>query len=148
MQNFTLAGFGNRVVAQIIDTLIVGVAMSVLIVPLFGLGGLTSTFDNDFAALLGGLAILPLLLIGFLGPIVYEVFMLSSPRRATIGKSLMKIQVRDEYGNGLTLGAAIGRTLIKYLTLNFCFLLWLWPLFNKEEQALHDLIVRDFVVRD
>jgi uncharacterized RDD family membrane protein YckC len=148
MRNFTLAGFGTRLVAQIIDTLIVGVAMSLLIVPFFGLGGLTRTFDNDFAALMGGLALLPLLLIGLLGPMVYEIFMLSSARCATLGKSLMKIQVRDEFGNGLTIGPAIGRTLVKYLTFNFCFLLWLWPLFNKEEQALHDLIVRDFVIRD
>jgi uncharacterized RDD family membrane protein YckC len=148
MQNFSLAGFGNRAVAQIIDSLIVGVAMSLIVIPLFGIGGLTSTFDNDFSALFAGLAILPAILIAMVGPVIYEVFMLSSPRRATFGKSIMRIQVRDEYGNGLTVGAAIGRTLIKYLTLNFCFLLWLWPLFNKEEQALHDLIVRDFVVAD
>ena len=95
-----------------------------------------------------GLAILPIILMAFVGPVIYEVFMLSSSRQATFGKVIMKIKVIDEQGQRLTLGAAIGRTLIKYLTVNFCFLLWLWPLFNKEEQALHDLIVRDLVIRD
>lgn len=148
MQNFTLAGFGARLVAQIIDGLIVGFVLSLIIIPIFGLGAFTSMAGNpDAAGILAGMAIFPMLLVGFLGPVIYEIFMLSSSRQATFGKILMKIKVVDEHGQKLTLGAAAGRTIIKYLTVNFCFLLWLWPLFNKEEQALHDLIVRDSVIR-
>lgn len=149
MQNFTLAGFGARLVAQIIDSLLVGFAMSIIIIPIFGVGAFTSMMGNQEATgILTSLAIFPILLVGFVGPVIYEVFMLSSSRKATFGKVLMKIQVVDEHGQKLTLGAATGRTIIKYLSVNFCFLLWLWPLFNKEEQALHDLIVRDFVIRE
>lgn len=149
MTNFTLAGFGARLVAQIIDSLIVGFAMSLIIIPIFGIGALTGAMgDSDRAGLIAGLAILPIILMAFVGPVIYEVLMLSSSRQATFGKVIMKIKVIDEQGQRLTLGAAVGRTLIKYLTVNFCFLLWLWPLFNKEEQALHDLIVRDLVIRD
>jgi len=149
MMNPTLAGFGARLVAQIIDSLIVGFGMSMIVIPIFGVGVFTSAMgDTDTAGILAGLAILPIILISLIGPVIYEVFMLSSSRQATFGKVIMKIKVIDEQGQRLTVGAAIGRTLIKYLTVNFCFLLWLWPLFNKEEQALHDLIVRDLVIRD
>lgn len=149
MHNFTLAGFGARLVAQVIDGLIVGFAMSLIIIPIFGIGAFTNmTEPSDTTSFLSAMAILPIMLAGFVGPIIYEVIMLSSSRQATFGKILMKIKVIDEQGQKLTMGAAIGRTLIKYLTVNFCFLLWLWPLFNKEEQALHDLIVRDLVIRE
>lgn len=149
MLNSTFAGFGNRLVAQIIDAIIVSFAMSIFIIPIFGVGIFTSAIgDSDAAGLFAGLAILPVLLIASIGPIVYEVFMISSSRQATFGKILMKIKVVDQQGQRLTVGAAIGRTLIKYLTVNFCFLLWLWPLFNDKEQALHDIIVNDLVVRE
>jgi uncharacterized RDD family membrane protein YckC len=149
MQNFPLAGFGARLVAQIIDSFIIGFAMSLIIIPIFGIGALTGAMgDSETAGLFAGLAILPLMLMGFVGPVIYEVLMLSSSRQATFGKIIMKIKVVDEQGQRITIGAAVGRTLIKYLTVNFCFLLWLWPLFNKEEQALHDLVVRDMVIRD
>ena len=149
MMNPTLAGFGARLVAQIIDSLIVGFGMSMIVIPIFGVGVFTSAMgDTDTAGILAGLAILPIILISLIGPVIYEVFMLSSSRQATFGKVIMKIKVIDEQGQRLPVGAAIGRTLIKYLTVNFCFLLWLWPLFNKEEQALHDLIVRDLVIRE
>lgn len=149
MNNFNLAGFGTRLVAQIIDGLIVGFAMSLIIIPIFGIGAFTNIAGNsDATDLLAGMAILPIMLVGFVGPIIYEVFMLSSSRQATFGKVLMKIKVIDEQGQRLSLGAAVGRTLIKYLTVNLCFLLWLWPLFNKEEQALHDLVIKDLVIRE
>jgi uncharacterized RDD family membrane protein YckC len=149
MQNSTLAGFGARLVAQIIDSLIVGFVMSIFIIPIFGIGALTGAMDDSGSAgLFAGLALLPIMLMAFVGPVIYEVFMLSSSRQATFGKVIMKIKVIDEHGQKLTIGAAAGRTLVKYLTVNFCFLLWLWPLFNKEEQALHDLVVRDLVIRD
>ena len=149
MINFTFAGVGNRLVAQIIDSIIVSFAMSIIVIPIFGVGVFTSAMgDSDAAGIFAGLAILPVLLIAFIGPVIYEVLMISSARQATFGKVLMKIKVIDEQGQRLTVGAAIGRTLIKYLSVNFCFLLWLWPLFNDKEQGLHDIIVKDLVIRD
>jgi len=149
MLNYTFAGFGNRLVAQIIDYIIVSFAVSLIAVPIFGISIFTNGMNGgESAGWFAGLAILPIILAAFIGPVIYEILMLSSPRRATVGKILMKIKVVDEHGAGLTVGSAIGRTLIKYLSFQFCFLLWLWPLFNDKEQALHDIIVKDFVIRD
>ena len=150
MLNFTFAGYGNRIVAQIIDALIVGFAVSIIAMPIFGISifsGVNMDDPSDISALFAGLAILPILLFAFVAPVVYEVLMISSARQATFGKMLMKIKVVDEAGLRLTLGAAIGRTLIKYVSSQLCILLWLWPLFNDKEQALHDLIVKDYVIR-
>ena len=150
MLNFTFAGYGNRIVAQIIDALIVGFAVSIIAMPIFGISifsGINMDDPSDISAMFAGLAILPILLFAFVAPVVYEVLMISSARQATLGKMLMKIKVVDEAGLRLTLGAAIGRTLIKYVSSQLCILLWLWPLFNDKEQALHDLVVKDYVIR-
>lgn len=150
MLNFTFAGYGNRIVAQIIDSLIVGFAVSIIAIPIFGISifsGVNMDDPSDISAMFAGLAILPLVLFAFVAPVVYEVLMISSAKQATFGKMLMKIKVVDEAGLRLTLGAAIGRTLIKYVSSQLCILLWLWPLFNDKEQALHDLIVKDYVIR-
>ncbi|TDE16769.1 RDD family protein [Dyadobacter psychrotolerans] len=152
MLNSTLAGFGNRFVAQIIDSLIVGFLMSVTIIPIFGIsiftgGGFSGLEPDEATGLIVAATLVPVFIIGFVGPIIYEIVMLNSSKQATLGKIIMKIRVEDETGQKLTLGAVIGRTLIKYLSFQFCFLLWLWPLFNDKEQALHDIVVKDFVVR-
>ena len=151
MQNFTFAGVGNRLVAQIIDGLILGFAISLIIVPIFGIGiftGSMNKFDEGAVAAMVGLALIPIILISIAAPILYEAFMLSSARQATLGKMVMKIKVVDEQGLRLSFGSALGRSLIKYVTSNLCILLWLWPLFNNTEQALHDLVVKGYVIRE
>jgi uncharacterized RDD family membrane protein YckC len=152
MNNFTFAGVGNRLVAQIIDGFILGFAISLIVIPIFGLGIFGGSFSNftDQSAVAAALmlGILPIILVGLASPIIYEAFMISSVRQATLGKMIMKIKVVDEKGQRLTFGAALGRSLIKYVTSNLCVLLWLWPLFNDTEQALHDLVVKDYVIKE
>jgi len=41
MLNSTFAGFGNRLVAQIIDSLIVGFAVSIIAMPIFGFSSIS-----------------------------------------------------------------------------------------------------------
>ena len=151
MENSSLAGFGNRLVAQIIDSLILGFVISALILPIFGISVFNSAMadaeDEAAIAVLVASLVVPLVLAGLVAPILYEAFMLSSSKQATVGKILMKIKVVDEQGQRLTFGAALGRSLIKYITSNVCILLWLWPLFNDKEQALHDIVVKDYVIK-
>lgn len=151
MQNFTFAGVGNRFVAQIIDGLILGFVISLIVIPIFGIGifsGSMKNFDEEAVAAMVGLALIPIILISIAAPILYEAFMLSSAKQATLGKMVMKIKVVDEQGLRLSFGSALGRSLIKYVTSNLCILLWLWPLFNNTEQALHDLVVKGYVIRE
>jgi uncharacterized RDD family membrane protein YckC len=157
MEKSQLAGFGNRLVAQIIDGIIVGIALMVILIPfggvaaMLGLGAsdLGNTDDAAAAAAAGifGAGLLTFIGLSIIVPFFYEAFMLSSSKQATLGKMLMKIKVVGQDGQALTFGQAFGRSLIKYITGNLCTLLWLWPLFNPEEQALHDLVGKSFVIR-
>lgn len=154
MDKSQLAGFGNRLVAQIIDAIILGIAISVVLVPFGGIAALLgsgnwSGSEEEVAAMAGiaGMSIVGLILLSLFVPFIYEAIMISSTRQATFGKILMKIKVVGENGERLSFGQALGRSLIKYISSNLCILLWLWPLFNPEEQSLHDLVVKSYVVK-
>ncbi len=157
MDKSQLAGFGNRLVAQIIDGIILGIAFSLLLIPFGGIAtliGLNSdsienSSDEAAAALIGlaGVSMVGLILFSLIAPFIYEALMISSAKQATVGKIVMKIKVVGPDGERLTFGQAVGRSLIKYISSNLCILLWLWPLFNPEEQALHDLVIKSYVVK-
>ncbi|WP_428656195.1 RDD family protein [Runella sp.] len=157
MDKSQLAGFGNRLVAQIIDGIILGIAFSLLMIPFGGMATLigmnadniSDSSDEAAAALIGlaGLSVLGIVLFSLIAPFIYEAFMISSAKQATVGKIIMKIKVVGPAGERLTFGQAVGRSLIKYISSHLCILLWLWPLFNPEEQALHDLVIKSYVVK-
>lgn len=154
MEKSQLAGFGNRLIAQIIDGIILGIAISILLIPFGGVAALLGTrnwsgSDEEVAAMAGiaGLGIVGIVLLCLFVPFIYEAIMISSTRQATFGKILMKIKVVGENGERLSFGQALGRSLIKYISSNLCILLWLWPLFNPKEQSLHDLVVKSYVVK-
>ncbi len=155
MEKSQLAGVGNRLVAQIIDGIILTIAFSIIIVPFGGFAallgmGADNLNDSEAAAAIAsfaGFSILGFVLFSLVAPLLYEAVMLSSSKQATLGKIIMKVKVVNETGDRLTFGQALGRSLIKYISVNVCFLLWLWPLFNPEEQSLHDLVIKGYVLR-
>jgi len=147
------ASFGDRLVAYIIDFVLLSFVMGIIIVPIFGIGMFTGEMfsedmENNPAA---GLALMGSMFstmgILIIIPLLYDALMVASPRQGTLGKNLMKIKVVDKNGGQLPLGASIGRVLIKVVSSSACILLWLWPLFNDKIQALHDLAVSSFVVK-
>ncbi|WP_298360231.1 RDD family protein [Runella sp.] len=150
MDKSQLAGFGNRLVAQIIDGIILSIAISVVLVPfiaaLLGTSNWNGSPEDVVAWGIVGM-IIGIALLSLFVPFIYEAIMISSARQATFGKILMKIKVVGENGERLSFGQALGRSLIKYITSHLCILLWLWPLFNPEEQSLHDLVVKSYVVK-
>ncbi len=147
------ASFGDRLVAYIIDFILLSFVMGIIIVPFMGIGMFTSDFysqdfeDNPAAAfaLMGSMFTSFGLLI--LIPLLYDALMTASSRQGTLGKNIMKIKVVDSNGQQLSLGTSVGRVLIKVVSSSVCLLLWLWPLFNDRIQALHDLAVNSFVVK-
>jgi uncharacterized RDD family membrane protein YckC len=148
------ASFGDRLVAYIIDFILLSFVMGIIIVPFFGIGLFTGEmfkegFEDNPAA---GLAYIGTMFstmgILFIIPLLYDALMVASPRQGTLGKNVMKIKVVDKNGGQLPLGASIGRVLIKVVSSSACILLWLWPLFNDKVQALHDLAVSSFVVKN
>ena len=154
MNNFRLAGFGKRFLAYIIDAIILGIAFSLILLPFggilaflgFGSGGNITDGEAAAMAVTGGISILGIILVGMVAPIIYDALMTASPRQGTLGKSIMKIKVVKENGEALSTNDAFIRALVKYVSGQFCFLLLMVCLFNKEEQNMHDMAAKTLVI--
>jgi uncharacterized RDD family membrane protein YckC len=136
------APFSRRLVAYLVDHLILGVITGPLLIPPLSFFP-RLIFDNS--------------LFGFLSFGFGSVFMVvswfyftlfeSSPRQATPGKMLMGIFVTDELGARLTIPMALVRTLTKIISGLFCFLGYIMALFTARSQALHDMLASSLVLR-
>jgi len=113
------AGFLIRLIAAIIDGIIVGIPLS-------------------FVTRAG--------LIRYLIPTAYAVFMLGK-YGATIGKMIFKIKVVKENGSSLTYSDALVRELSKILSAFIILLGYLWMLWDDKKQTWHDKIAKTEVVK-
>jgi len=145
-------GFWIRVVAAIIDAIIVRIPVHI-VGAIFGLGGLAAGGLG-----LGGLghgAALPLLIFGggvlalltIAGSWLYEAFMLSSPYQATLGKMIFGMKVTDLYGNRISFGRATGRHFAKWLSGMILCIGFIMVGFTERKQGLHDLLAGTLVRR-
>jgi len=142
------AGVGKRIVAHIVDGIIVGLGTIPGLILLFvGVGFVATTADSrgnipDGAAA-GAFSIMflayGLIGLGALAVGLYNVYLLGRDG-ATFGKKMMKIKVLDPQGQPLGFGKAFLRELVKGLLGNVCFILLLWPLWDNEKQGLQDKI--------
>ena len=154
-----LAPWGLRAVAYILDGIIVGVVTTLIIVLITGAAGGVGFLGGD-ATGYGGL------LVGFLFStlIATAVALLYSPiwmvrtNGQTLGKQLMGIRVIRPDGRPIEFLYALVREVVVKTFLfaglggSITFgLLWLldclWPLWDDENRALHDMIVNSRVVR-
>src|SRR5262245_10559769 len=119
------AGFWERVVAFLIDAVIVSAASGTAVIVTFGHG----------------------LALGFLAPWLYEAFMMSSEWQATVGKRVMSIVVTDLAGQRISFARATGRHFAKYLSAFLLGLGFLMMPFTSKKQALHDIIAETLVLR-
>ncbi|HEV8251184.1 MAG TPA: RDD family protein [Gaiellaceae bacterium] len=127
------AGFWRRFLALLIDSIIVGIAGGVLV----GIGG---ALDSN--ALIGiGYAVW---LIGFA---VYEIYFHGGPSGQTVGKRALGIRVIDFASGGpIGYGRATIRWLGRIISGLFCYLGYLWMLWDQEKQTWHDKMANDVVV--
>ena len=140
-------GFWRRFWAGIID------------VALEATGALVVTFAIDFAfsrvgRMLGyepwiskvatGMAYILVLTIGGW---LYSAFAESSPRRATLGKRLLGLQVVTADGGRVSFGQATVRHLMKFLSLFSAGVGFIMAVWTKRRQALHDMPSDCIVIR-
>ena len=119
------ASIWERLVAILIDAVIISAATGTAIVATFGHG----------------------LAFGFLGPWLYEAFMMSSEWQATVGKRVMSIVVTDLGGGRISFGRATGRHFAKYLSAFLLGIGFIMAAFTSKKQALHDIIADTVVVK-
>jgi uncharacterized RDD family membrane protein YckC len=150
------AGFWLRVVAHLIDDLLLGIGMGVLVligVAMVGVGSIRATFEglNGEDPAIPAAMISAIIFVGLASILlawIYNAAMESSRHQGTLGKMALGLLVTDLQGRSIGFGHASGRYFAKIIT-------GLIPLgigyamagFTEKKQALHDMIASCLVLR-
>ena len=156
--NTNYAGFWLRLVAVIIDVIIIGCLQSLVFVPLLaavglGIAGNMENMDmqdtGDMVGMLGVIvaAASAYWLLAMCIQIFYYTLMESSKFQGTLGKMALGIKVTDMNGEKLDFVKAFVRNLCKIIS-NFTLLIgYIMAGFTEKKQALHDMIASTLVVK-
>lgn len=135
-------GFWWRVLAYIIDSIILNLATS-LLGAVFGLEMYTwdAAREPGVVAAAGG---------GVLGLVItwlYSALMESSRLQATLGKLVVGLAVTDLHGDRIGFGRASGRFFAKILSAMILLIGFIMVAFTERKQGLHDLLAGTLVYR-
>lgn len=137
-EGVSYAGFWIRVLAVLVDSLIlliVAVGLALIVGGILGLSGAYQTVPfSDLANRLGLIA-----------EWLYYTLMTSGPNQATYGKMAVGIKVTDESGRRIGLGRANARFWSKLLSTLLLFIGFLMVAFTARKQGLHDKIAGTLV---
>lgn len=150
--DMVLAGAGSRLVAFIIDWLIVAIPLGIIQTMVLGTAFLAVDPENVddpsgiFAAFLTG----GFMLFNLFSTAVrwcYFAYFESSEKQATFGKQAMNIKVVSDSGQRITFMNGLGRVAAKILSGIICCIGYLLILFRADEKGLHDLLANTYVVK-
>jgi uncharacterized RDD family membrane protein YckC len=120
------ASFGRRLVAYLIDALLVGIVYGIAV----------AIFDQEIGWV-----------IGLLAGIAYFSYFEGGPKGQTLGKMALGIRVIDFSGGGpIGYGRGVVRYLGRILSGLVCLLGYFWMLWDREKQCWHDKIATTVVV--
>ena len=157
--DFAYAGFGLRLAAVIIDTVILSFATWILffILGTIGFGVFAASAESfdpasggvpdetAILAMMGGLGFVYLFVI--VSRWLYYALQESSPAQATLGKRAVGIIVTDEEGERISFGRATGRYFGKMISGIILAVGYIMAAFTEKKQALHDMIAHTLVVK-
>ena len=150
------AGFWLRVVAYIIDSLVLGVVLMILFligIAMVGFGSI-ETFAHDMdsgnaqppAALIA--MVLFVIFLAVIASWIYFAYLESSANQGTLGKMALGLIVTDMQGRRISFGHATGRFFAKIITkLIPLGIGYIMAGFTEKKQALHDMIAATLVLR-
>jgi uncharacterized RDD family membrane protein YckC len=144
--SFKFAGFWLRLVAVIIDLVIINVAF---IIPMFAIGYLIgiAMVGSATESELGVVAGVAGQLLSIMTNWLYHAMMESSKYQATLGKKILGLRVVNLQGEKIDFGQATGRhfgKVLSLLTLSIGHVMMGW---TKKKQGLHDKMANCLVVR-
>jgi uncharacterized RDD family membrane protein YckC len=117
-------GFWKRVLATLIDAVVVSAVTGLIISITFGIGWFVVFFSQW----------------------LYEAFMTSSSWQATLGKRVLNMVVTDAQGQRITFARATGRHFAKWLSTMVLGIGFLMVAFTRKKQGLHDMLADTYVV--
>ena len=151
------AGFWLRVVACLIDSVLLGAVFLAICIPVAMLSGLGAAIQGmarhnsepDPAAIAAFVSSIVLLVgVTTLGSWLYYAYFESSDWQGTIGKKVMSLVVTDLNGNRISFARASGRFFAKIISglipLGIGYIL---AGVTEKKQALHDMIASCLVLR-
>ncbi|MER5225024.1 RDD family protein [Streptomyces flaveus] len=128
------AHWGSRVLATLVDSLILFVAY---------LPALIAAFMGETAAAIGGL----ITIVALIGVVVWLLIQ-EGKTGQTIGKKTMGIRLlRESDGQPLGVGMAFVRRLAHFLDGAACYIGYLWPLWDDKKQTFADKVCSTVVVK-
>jgi uncharacterized RDD family membrane protein YckC len=140
-------GFWIRVVAAIIDGLLLGIVVWPVLGILglsIGLAGSQVSMPEIGVHLVRGIVAWVLFMgAGWL----YEATLESSSKQATVGKMALGLKVTDEFGNRISFARASARYFSKILSRVILMIGYIMVGFTQRKQGLHDMIAGTLVVR-
>ncbi len=141
------ASFGKRVVAYIIDSVIVGLITGI---PIGCLVGITTAFAMDMSEEAYIIAIIAVSLIGVLWAIIASILYFAimwSRTGQTLGKKWLGIKVVTAEWIPPSFWRAAGRAVIGYWLSDLVFGLgFLWMLWDDYQQCWHDKLFSTYVI--
>ncbi len=154
--NTNYAGFWMRLVAFIIDGIIIGVLQSFVFVPILGALGISifnsSPDMSDPDQVAGMVATImaaagTVWILAMIIQILYFTFMESSKYQATVGKLALGLMVTDMNGGKLDFTKALVRNLCRIISNITMLIGYIIAGFTEKKQALHDIIAGTLVVK-
>lgn len=148
------AGFLVRLIAYVIDCIILGIICSVLVIPMIfvfmGIAFLMPMDSEPNAIVI--LIMISLMLITALAEIVvtmlYFSWFTSSKYMGTPGKILLKLKVTDLEGNRISLLTAWLRFMAQTLLNQFFYVGSLAILVTEKKQGIYDLVLNTVVIQE
>lgn len=145
---FAYAGFWLRLVAYIIDAIILGFIFGAFVVlPL--MHGSIYVNGNSFPEIMRQMG--PQLgrarFISVLGAWLYYALFESSAWQATLGKKALGLEVTDLHGKRISFGRATGRYFGKIISAMILMIGFIMIGFTEKKQGLHDIMARCLVLK-
>jgi uncharacterized RDD family membrane protein YckC len=156
--SLTYASFGSRLVAWLIDTLIIWCAQMIIATPIltflgFGIASQVQDggFESDEDAIGWVITMISTMMatamVMWVVALLYFAVMESSSKQASLGKMAMGIKVTDLEGKQISFGKAFIRNIGKIVSQMILYIGYFMAAFTEKKQALHDMMASTLVVK-
>ncbi|TWD81507.1 putative RDD family membrane protein YckC [Kribbella amoyensis] len=138
----TLAGWGSRVIASILDSLLALIPVGIALLVALTISGSMEQMSD------GASTVLSVGYIAFFLVVIWNRIIRQGKTGQSIGKKIVGLKiVGADSGQLIGIGRTIARELCAGFFNYFCFLNSLWPLWDKQQQTWHDKVASDLVIK-
>ena len=146
VQDVIYAGFWYRLLASVIDQVLLLIVTAILAIPIgivLGIAMAQTATIEEVETAAAGIGNLLSIVLAWLWFTIPE----SSGWQASVGKKMLGLKVTDEHGQKIGFGRANARYWSKILSTLIMLIGFLMIAFTRRKQGLHDLIARTLVVK-